>query len=277
MNYPSNTLYETTCAMCGTQLVVPYWQPDQSDEYYDAIMNTFNAFKNCVVCDECDDKLKAADEKKRIRHAGKMAVELGLVNESTLSCTFETSKPDCEGQNAKQWAEARRMVNNRFRQYRSLYVSGPTGVGKSHLCRCILNACLPRRIAETTFRELVKRSLSYDPAAASWLKDIKNVYALLLDDIDKFDPTEQAMGLLWEVLDKRCSMRGITLITSNINMRDTVVKDVRGNSVTVDGLYTMLKRRHPQNTTLITATFERLNPCLTLEMTGRSLRKRNDI
>jgi hypothetical protein len=207
----------------------------------------------CDLCVEAEWE-RITREQQRAAFLGTTLhwVRKGVLLRDTLRIRFETSNPPPE-ENASAWDSLRK-----WKVDINVYLWGPSGVGKSHLGRCLLNRALEqgKTIAEGSARGMVRTAGRFDQGHGKvrmWGK----ADVLLIDDIDKGAYNEDRLSVLWELLDERSRHRRITITTSNLDPK-TLAED--------------LVRRVPENASYGTATLDRLKPLRVFGLTGLSLR-----
>jgi DNA replication protein DnaC len=215
-----------------------------------------------VYCDACAEKNFAEWEHQQKLEELKSryfeAFRKGLVSEAFRDALFSNSDKSVEAINPEAWGMAREWP-----QLKNLYIYGGVGVGKSFMALCVLRRAFAKgqKVAEVSARRFAKVSDQFregDGIMDLW----KRADWLLLDDIDKARWTLDRIDALWELLDARCSGRRRTIITSNIDpaaLRKMLREQTRDGDT--------------MNFTRADATLDRLKPCTTIVMQGRSLRK----
>jgi len=224
------------------------------------------------ICKACQKRAIWAAFKDEMLSFGCLLRD-GEGNIPAVSCRFSKSNAAYE-QAAHKYAQNWTGKSNAI-------ISGPVGVGKSFLARCMLN-----RVLETA---LLKWMLAHDPvmskpvlrngeglviaeyAASDICARVDAGYQsespdfliapqyLLLDDLDKGRWNERSITTLFRAVDARYQIGGrYIIVTSNFGPVE---------------LAKWLKQRIPQNATTVDAIFDRLRPMLPLEIRGKSLRK----
>lgn len=216
-----------------------------------------------VYCDDCHARKVRAQEAelravRRLQRFNALK-RRGLLTEEFRAASFRVSAAWVEALNPFAWSQCRE-----WRGKENLYIHGPTGVGKSYLARCCLKRVFQRgcNVAEVSARAFCKASDTFSEGQfAAW----KGSPALLLDDIDKARWTEERVGAFWELMDARASARRRTIVTGNVS-------PVELRAV----LKASLGRGAVENATAADAALERLRPCVTIHLTGKSLRGREE-
>jgi DNA replication protein DnaC len=169
------------------------------------------------------------------------------------SAGFVLSKEEFEKRNPEEWAFARAWSAEQ-----NLYIQGPHGTGKTFLARCILSRCFVHgwNVAAISTRRLLKTADRFDEGKGDYARWC-DTRLVLLDDIDKCEPTARRLESLWEFFDRRESAGLRTIVTSNLPINEL-------------GVY--LQPRDASNSSLVSATLDRMKPVRVLEMTGESLR-----
>jgi DNA replication protein DnaC len=234
---------QTKCRKCGTEVEVV----DAPD-----VEIVFDGLKP-LYCDPCADRLWQKREQERKAESLKaqfsMMRAVDIVTEELRLRRFSTLWPHAVAQNPVAWQQAREWTEG------NLYVYGNHGVGKSHLCQCLLNRAFQqgRTIAETTMATYAHRVRSF--GQEEWVYRIGHASILLLDDVDKCTWDARAVDAFWQLMDSRG--RRTTFVTSNVDLRTMTRKIVSLAA---------------ENTSKATAALDRLKPITEIKMEGRSLR-----
>lgn len=141
----------------------------------------------------------------------------------------------------------------------NLFICGPNGTGKTYLARyCTWNVyARTRSVSECLSEELLKELTRFEPNAT---KKTKWYYSrlLLIDDLGNCSMDERRIITLLNLINIRSLSGAITIITSNWKQKALIEyfsAAMSSNEVSVIGL------------------FERLIPCLTIELSGESIRR----
>jgi len=233
------------------------------DVYEGGDSNPFNRNRK-PVCNACYD-IENAAFMEREAHKDLMALQKnGAIDIETATapyCRFSGGTPVLEAPNADNWTQLRGLQTAADVLVQNYFFYGPSGTGKTSAARCLLNrayAMGPVGIRETTGRAMCKEwALFEEKQKTAWAW--KRARLLLIDDIDKADwGFMQSLPNLWDCINHRTSHGYKTIITSNL---------------TPSQLIGDMTSKADNNTTVVDAIFDRLNPCLKLEFTGQSMRR----
>jgi DNA replication protein DnaC len=210
-------------------------------------------------CDACADakirEIEAAEKATRLRERFANLRSRELLTPEFRQASFRASDQTIEAINPEAWAAGRG-----WNKKQNVYVYGPTGVGKSYLARCLVKRVFQTEtnVAEVSARAFCK---STDTFGEARLGDWKSATALLLDDIDKASWTSDRVVALWELLDARSSNHRPTIVTGNVTPVDlrAILREASAKG-------------RSENATSADAALERLRPCLTIHLTGKSQR-----
>ena len=207
----------------------------------------------------CDDCVKRFEDHSvrlevSIRQANLIAV--GLVPMAWVWYGWaHDSNQNIEHIQQDRWNEARLWAPRDG----NLYMSGPSGVGKTFAAACILTGLVdggPVSVAVVTGLQLAHYGSSYGHEDA--LEQWRSVDVLLIDDIDKGNWNPRTLPVMHYVFDGRATGKHPTIITSNIPPY---------------GFLVMLNEAAPDyNKSYVDAIAGRLNPCTKIAFGGESLR-----
>ena len=247
------------CPHCENEFKVGIteWM-DRTGDGHDGLRNVLRGFT--VVCDACADKMSRTNYLSERRAAINDRVRTKIA-QGDLSAdprdvaAFATSKADIEARNYTAWDRARAWKYDSH-----LYVYGPSGTGKTFLCRCLLSKAIDDGygVAELSARRVVSLPIRHSDGQATWLR-WSRAKVLLLDDLDKCDwNMPGSLQAIWDFLDARSKAQNWTFVTSNCDS-DAIYRDITKFTV--------------NNKSLAVSLMERLLPISKLEMAGDSLRR----
>lgn len=142
-------------------------------------------------------------------------------------CDFESFSTDIGSvQQQQSLANAKLRVQGFLRDYpateQGLLLSGPSGVGKTHLAVAALKDLIRRGHSGLfcDYRELLKEiQASYNPSSESTemaiLEPIRTVELLVLDDLGASKPSDWVRDIVSIVLNARYNEKRTTIITTN--------------------------------------------------------------
>jgi len=212
-------------------------------------------------CDPCAERLWA--EYQRRQRAEEMATRYGnllareLVTPQFRDAAFSRSNREIEAINPDPWKAARGWDGRNS----NVCIYGPTGTGKSYMARCLLKRIFfaGRDVAEVSARRFCKTSDTFAEGRGMY-NAWKTAPGLLIDDIDKTEWNHARVSSLWELLDARSTGQCATVVTGNVSPSDLM------------SLLRRAVRGEMENVSIVDATLQRLKPCLTLQLIGKSLR-----
>jgi len=138
----------------------------------------------------------------------------------------------------------------------NIWICGNVGAGKTFLAQSIGRKAQEKFSARLLFasaQEILRWGNREKPN--SLFEDAKVRGLTILDDLDKLDP--RFFDRFYELMEARYLKALPTVITANSTAR---------------ALYDFFLANHPENPGLIGAAFDRMNPCLKIELRGKSLR-----
>lgn len=218
--------------------------------YHESELLRENLFEE--LCSAC-----TLAESRKVFLDGLQEAELTVSNLRKL----QRSEPAVEALNPNSWSYARS-----WKRDENLYIHGPNGTGKSFMARHLLKKVAYgfEDVAETNMRTLPAMFRRFDQGGGivdTW----KRVPVLLIDDLDKVMSDKNSLPALFDVLDVRHAGSGRsarrTIFTSNIPLTS---------------LYSLWRRDSQDNTSFVDGIFDRINPCKSLLLDGKSHRPRFD-
>ena len=156
-----------------------------------------------------------------------MVMERARIPKRYEHCDFESFSTDMgSAQQQQSLKNAKLQVQGFLRDYptteKGLLLSGPSGVGKTHLAVAALKELIRRGHAGlfSDYRELLKViQSSYNPSSESTemgiLEPIRTVEILVLDDLGASKPSDWVRDTVGIVLNARYNERRTTIITTN--------------------------------------------------------------
>lgn len=211
---------EKQCADCGETVIVK--APPEASEY---LLNLG------VICDNCEAKQAQADAQRdaemlrdarevRVRSAGMPSVLTGV----RLS-DLERTEQNAEAlDRADEWGRGELL---------GLVIAGPVGVGKTWAAAAAANLYLDRKPLRwfSVARMLAQARAGFKNSARDEVNDVlfDRSMALVLDDIDKTNPTDFARDILFQAIDERVNNRTALLVTTN--MRYPEIEEIYGEPI----------------------------------------------
>lgn len=179
------------------------------------------------------------------------------MRENFRAAAFQLSSESAEALNPAAWAQAREWNGNE-----NVYIFGPVGTGKSFMALCMLQKKFQcgQRVGEVSAHRFAKATDRFDEGGRM-LDAWKRVPFLFIDDMDKAAWNGERLAALWELLDERMVFRRRTIMTANVAARD--LREM---------LRSQASRGSVSNYSLADATLDRMKPCATIELAGKSLR-----
>ena len=174
--------------------------------------------ENGVVCEPCGC-MPRRRALRRIRESGLSA----LLDDYRLD-NYETPEPWQKSALAKAREYAETPGSN------WLYIFGPPGTGKSHLCTAICGALLDAgqavrymlwRDESRDLKAVVNDSAAYNKA----MHELKGADILYIDDFLKGGTGEADIKLAFELLNSRYNSRRPTLLSSELSIDDVLTLD----------------------------------------------------
>ena len=220
-----------------------------------------------LLCQACDAETDANEERERLKERLHELIRHGK-GILYLPRDFERygfrESLEHMGTNEKVWeanAMWARIVGRNFtagKRKENIWLAGPTGVGKTHLARCMMREVMLHggTAAEVSCRRLAMASARFSDIATQAVERWKSTKLLVLDDLDKLPGGDFAFEALWDLLDARCVDYKFTIITANM-----------GPNSLADHWSKRLS-----NYAVAGAALDRLKPYALWTMTGTSLR-----
>jgi DNA replication protein DnaC len=233
-------IVEKTCSDCGEALKLEV--PEGSYSRYAKMLG--------VICDKCTE-----EEKQEVREREAQTMKDNLVKRTIASGIpddlrgVDFSKVDVTPENTEAVAAARSWAGGGFK---GLLLAGPVGVGKTYCAAAAANGMLIHRALRwfSVTRMMAQARAGFkNPARDDLYEVLLNPrMALVLDDMDKANPTDFARDILFQAIDERVNHGTPLLITTNMR-------------------YTELEKRYGE------ALASRLGYCKAFRIEGKDRRK----
>ncbi len=248
------------CAKCDRKTAVSVYD-------YESGVPFLRSYIRGLVCQACDAEADALEERERLEKRLAMLIRHGK-GIGDLPANFERygfpESKEHMAPNEKVWeanAMWARIVGRNFttlKRKENIWLAGPTGVGKTHLARCMMREVMLHggTAAEVSCRRLAMASARFSDIATQAVERWKSTKLLVLDDLDKLPGGDFAFEALWDLLDARCVDYKFTIITANM-----------GPNSLADHWSKRLS-----NYAVAGAALDRLKPYALWTMTGTSLR-----
>jgi len=126
---------------------------------------------------------------------------------------------------------AYRIADDRASEIPSMFIDGPTGTGKTFICRLINNE-LVRNFNHSTFIKavdlaLLMRRVGYDKTMQNVLNELKQVDTLIVDDFGTQKNTDYVKESIFSIFDTRYDNKKRTIITTNLHLSEITDDDPR--------------------------------------------------
>jgi len=203
------------------------------------------------LCDRCMHKMEEAHNRGETSAAVKAHIEhiygRGLLPSDARDQTFEKSIPSYEQANPDSWQICRAWTFSNS----NLWMMGPTGLGKTFAARCIMNRVMSERatVAEISALEIIKMSRQFK--AMDLVVPYVRSRLLCVEDIDKGVWNQEALDLLWYIIDRRGKYQRLIITSNN---KPAEVKAVWSNNT--------------KNASTLETLFRRLTPMGRVEFEG---------
>lgn len=230
------------CEFCGAELEQASFKLDGQTLY-------FPGYKPC----ECEQALAEAEREKeekrnmifleelqkkeeRKRERIKQLFGSSGMSKRALECSLNNYQTTFYNQDAlkvcNEYINDFDLISRSNRN--GLFITGPCGVGKSHLAFAIANSLIERGnsvIAMTMIDLLLKIRSSYagdKMKEEEILKIYEDCALLVIDDLGKEKPTEWALQMVYSIIDRRYNAMKPLIVTTNFNANELI--EVFGNS-----------------------------------------------
>ena len=205
-----------TCPDCGNESTLEIPKPIQGTKW-EAVLRGLN-----VTCDDCAARQEAEETKREQERlesekAEQLRHRLAKSGMPPLLArvTFEDLDVDDNNraaiETARKWSEG---------QFPGLLLAGDVGVGKTWIAAAAVNARLRRHAMRwfVTPRLLLQARAGFKHAAREEATDLllSPSLGLALDDIDKSNPTDFTLDLLFQAVDERITHQAPLLVTTNM-------------------------------------------------------------
>ena len=182
----------------------------------------------CRKCSNAEDRVRADREEESRQEARKMRILSsglpGILAEVRLPDLQKTDQNSAALAKAEEWGRG---------ALTGLVMTGPVGVGKTWTAAAAANLYLDRKPLRwfSVARMLAQARAGFkNPARDEVNAVLLNAsMALVMDDIDKVNPTDFARDILFQAIDERVNNRTPLLVTTN--MRYPEIEETYGEPI----------------------------------------------
>ena len=199
-----------------------------------------------------------AEQEQQMRERVARIIKDSGITARFLQRTFDTFQITNSNRKAftvcKEYADTfekkRPGTNNPDPGRNGLFITGPKGIGKTHLAAAIANQIMNQGtavICKTMIDLLDGIRTTFDPAtqttSSSVLAIYKDVPLLIIDDIGKEPPTEWAISTIYNIINGRYEALMPTIVTTNYTDEQLLQRltPPRGDAVTADAAIDRLR------------------------------------
>jgi DNA replication protein DnaC len=177
-----------------------------------------------MLCPECEDRLSRREEleEERLRQAATLERRRAMAGmpERLQRVSFLNLRdvPPNAIAAAREWAQGRR---------RGLVLSGKIGVGKTFIAAAAANEMLGRRQLQwcATSSLIIQVSAAFgDEDRAKAIRHLTGNGPLVLDDLDKVNPSPYVRQHLFAAIDNRIVADAPLLVTTNLDLRGVAAR-----------------------------------------------------
>lgn len=183
----------------------------------------------CAVCIDADERAQRDRERERMRRGRE---DRCLLPRGLRSLTWESYETHRKGA-AGALVAAQALATGKHEKCGAMFV-GPVGVGKTRLAATCAWAMLDRcELRYVNVADLMTKLTAAfgDGARAEALKVLTGRTALVLDDLDKINPTQTVLAHLYTAIDGRVQNGAPLIVTTNLmpgKLREKLARPGRG-------------------------------------------------